>query len=176
MLREMLLGRLSLLASVVALASAAVAVPVSGAGSSSTTRLAGVETQIVKEINRVRATRGLRALTLSSGLRSAAVSHTRAMLSANFFDHTSMDGTSFGDRIARTYPQRPNRPWAVGETLYRTTGVLTAREVVSGWLDSAGHRDILLSAQWREIGIGVARSQTGADAVGSIATADFGTR
>jgi uncharacterized protein YkwD len=177
MLREMLLGRISILASVLALACAAVAVPVSGAGSSSTTRMAGAETQIVKEINRVRAARGLKALTLAQGLRAAAVSHTREMLEANFFDHTSPDGTSFGDRIARSYPQRPNRPWSVGETLYRTTGVLTARDVVAGWLDSPGHREILLSAQWREIGIGVARSQSaGSTGIGSVATADFGVR
>src|SRR5262245_60262121 len=175
MLQEMLLGRISILASVLALACAAIAVPVSGAGSSSTTRLAGVETQVLREINRVRTARGLRALTLSSGLRTAAAGHTRAMLDGNFFDHTSLDGTSFGDRIARSYPARPNRPWVVGEALYRTTGVLTAREVVVGWLDSPAHRDILLGAQWREIGIGVARTQSSAG-LGSVATADFGSR
>jgi uncharacterized protein YkwD len=173
----MLLGRISILASVLALACAVVAVPVSGAGASSTARMTAVEGQIVKEINRVRAGRGLRSLTLSTGLRTAAVGHTRSMLESNFFDHASLDGTSFGDRIARTYPQRPNRAWAVGETLYRTTGLMTARDVVAGWIESPAHREILLSTQWREIGIGVARTQTdGADQFGSVATADFGTR
>jgi uncharacterized protein YkwD len=97
------------------------------------------------------------------------------MVDGTFFDHSSPDGTSFGDRIARTYSPRPNRSWSVGETLYRTTGVLTARDVVAGWLDSPAHRDILLSAQWREIGIGVVRSQSEAG-LGSVATADFGVR
>ena len=102
------------------------------------------------------------------------------MLQAGFFDHTSPDGTTAADRIGRSYPMRPNRRWAVGETLFSTTGELTAREAVARWLESPGHRDIILSPQWREVGIGAARSPLAGGAFGNqptaVATADFGAR
>jgi uncharacterized protein YkwD len=156
------------------------AVPVSGARSLATTRLAGVEAQIVREINQVRAAQGLRPLRISAALQVAAVGHTRAMLREGFFAHDSLDGTSSPDRIARSYPMRPNRFWSVGETLFSTSGDLTPRGVVSAWLTSPSHRHILLAPQWREIGVGVLRDPSAGgdfgDRPATVATADFGTR
>jgi uncharacterized protein YkwD len=174
----MVMRRLSILLALLALALAAV--PASGAGQANAQRFAVVETQIMREINRVRVGAGLRPLKVSVALRTAAFGHSRAMLQSGFFDHTWPDGTSVADRIGRTYPMRPNRAWAVGETLFATSGELTAREAVTGWLESPGHRTILLSAQYREVGIGVARSPLAGGAFGNrptaVATADFGAR
>ena len=121
---------------------------------------------------------GLRALTVSPALRNAALGHTASMLENGFFDHSSLDGTSASDRIERSYPMRPSKPWAVGETLFSTSGKLTARETVARWLASPAHNEILLSPQWREIGIGVARSPLAGGDFGGLptaaATADFG--
>ena len=162
------------------LALALVAVPASGAGEANAQRLTAVESQLVREINRVRAAEGLRPLKVSPGLRSAAFGHSRTMLEAGVFDHSSPDGTSAPERIGRSYPARPSRPWAVGEVLFSTSGELTAREAVARWLASPGHRGILLSPQWREVGIGVARSPLAGGAFhnlpASVATADFGAR
>ena len=175
-LEAMVVRRLSLLVGLAAIAL--VAIPASGAGSSTSQRLASVEPQIVREINRVRVDQGLRPLTVSPALRASAVGHTSAMLDGGFFDHTSLDGTSAGDRIGRLYPMRPNRRWSVGETLFATSGELTPRETVTRWLTSPAHRQILLAPQWRDIGIGVARSPLAGGAFGnlpaSVATADFG--
>ncbi len=174
----MVVRRLSVLLALLALA--VTAVPVSGAGQSNAQRLAAVESQIVREINRVRAAEGLRPLKVSPALRSVAFVHSRTMLQRGFFDHTSPDGTSATDRILRSYPGRPNRAWAVGEVLFSTSGALTAREAVARWLASPGHRGILLSTQWREVGIGVARSPLAGGAFNNlpavVATADFGAR
>ena len=76
---------------------ALVAIPASGAGSTDAQRLTAVESQIVREINRVRIAAGLRPLKVSPVLRGVAVGHSRAMLQAGFFDHTSLDGTSAPD-------------------------------------------------------------------------------
>jgi uncharacterized protein YkwD len=174
----MVVRRLSVLLALLALA--VTAVPVVGAGQSNAQRLTGVESQIVREINRVRAAAGLRPLTVSPTLRTVAFGHSRTMLQGGFFDHTSPDGTSATERIGRTYRERPNRTWAVGEVLYSTSGGMTAREAVTRWLASPGHRGILLSAQWREVGIGVARSPLAGGAFHNlpavVATADFGAR
>jgi uncharacterized protein YkwD len=74
----------------------------------------------------------------------------------------------------------PNRAWSVGETIFATSGTMTAAETVDAWLASPPHRAILLSAQWREVGIGVAKAAQAGGSFGglpaSVATADFGAR
>jgi uncharacterized protein YkwD len=160
---------------------ALVAVPVSGAGgATSTSRLSGVEAQLVREINEARTAEGLRPLRVSPALQKAAVRHTRAMLQGGFFDHSSADGTSAPDRIARSYPMLPSRMWSVGETIFSTSRTMTASQTVDAWLESPPHRAVLLSAQWREIGIGVAKAELAGGDFGnlpaSVATADFGVR
>jgi uncharacterized protein YkwD len=161
-------------------AVALVAAPASGARGGTEQRLWNVESQILREINATRVDQGLRPLKTSPALRAAAVAHTRAMLHGGFFAHDSADGTSAPSRIARQYPMRANRSWSVGETLFTTSGVMSARQTVDAWLASPPHREILLAPQWREVGIGVARAdQAGGDFGGmpaTVATADFGTR
>ena len=52
-------------------------------------------------LNAERARHGLRALSLDPRLSSAARRHARDMAERNYFDHTSLDGSSFVDRIRR---------------------------------------------------------------------------
>lgn len=174
----MLLRRLTLLVAVLAATVAAVSSAV--AASTQTERRAGLELAVVREVNQIRAAHGLRALVVSSGLHASALTHSRAMLDGGFFDHTSPDGTPFYERIRKAYPQRPNERWRVGENLFATSGALTARETVAAWLASPAHRDILLSAAWREIGVAVVRSPLAEGDFGGLptwlATADFGSR
>jgi len=178
MLRTMVLRRITTLAFVLALTIGVA--PTSGARAVGTQRLAGVEQGIVREVNRVRAAKGLRPLSVVQGLQAAAVSHSRAMLHGGFFEHESSGGRPFWERIRRTYPPRASDQWLVGENLFAKSAELSPQEAVAAWLESPAHRDILLSAQFRDVGIAVMRSPLAGGAFGNqatwVVTADFGTR
>lgn len=139
-----------------------------------------LESKVLVELNRVRAARGLEALHATRGLRSAAVSHSRAMLTRGFFAHESIDGTPFHDRIRKHYPARGWELWAVGETLLASGETTDARSIVAAWLVSKPHRQVVLAEDWREAGVGAffeakAPGRFGGEAT-LVVTADFGVR
>jgi uncharacterized protein YkwD len=158
----------------VAAAAQATAAPMSSQ------RVVGLERQLLAEVNEARAVRGLRALTVSPGLRATALTHSRAMLDGGFFAHESADGSDFAERLKKLYSPPPNGSWAVGENLYYSSVQPTAEETVQAWLTSASHRGILLSPHYREVGIGVVRSALAPGDFGNrpawVVTADFGAR
>jgi len=140
-----------------------------------------LEAQVVRQLNVVRAARGLRPVHASPSLRTAARTHTRSMLDVGFFAHESPDGTAFSDRIRRYYTDRGWRMWSVGETLLASEGQeLDATAIVTAWLNSRPHREIILSTAWRDVGIGAfyapsaPRDFEGAQTL--LITGDFGLR
>jgi uncharacterized protein YkwD len=144
-------------------------------------RRATLEAGVVREMNRVRAARGLAPLRAAPSLRSAARSHSKAMLAHGFFSHDSADGTAFSERIRRFYSNAGYARWSVGEALMASQGrFVDAEAIVTAWLDSSSHRTIILSPTWRDAGIGVLYAPSapatfgGAEAV--VVTADFGLR
>lgn len=144
-------------------------------------RRAVLEAAVVREMNRIRAARGLGPLHAAPSLRSAARSHSQAMLANDFFSHDSADGTAFSERIRRYYSNAGYVRWSVGEALMATQSrVVDAEAVVAAWLESPPHRAIVLSPTWRDAGIGVVHTSTapstfgGAEAI--VVTADFGLR
>jgi uncharacterized protein YkwD len=172
----------SLVAVAVALTAVLVAAPTATPGSSAKIeRRASLEAAVVRELNRVRASKGLLPLRSSPSLRTAARGHSRAMLDYGFFGHESADGTSFSDRIKRYYTNRGWRTWSVGEALLASQGVeVDAAAVVEAWLESPPHKEIILSPTFHDIGIGALYAQSapkefaGAETVA--VTADFGLR
>lgn len=102
------------------------------------------------------------------------------MLESGYFEHKSVDGTSFDARIKRFYPDRGWQRWAVGEALLSSSGEVDAREIVATWLDSPPHREVILSRQFRDAGVGVFYSSSASGAFGDqpalVVTADFGLR
>lgn len=172
---------LVLLALVVALV---VHAPVSSARAperTKTTRLSALEAALVREVNKVRVDHGLRPLRAAPRLRTAARSHTKAMLDFGFFGHESLDGTTVGERIKRYYSNRGWRSWSVGEALMAAQGSTTESTiVVTAWMNSPPHREILLSPSWRDVGIGALYARTAPGSFGNTATivvtADFGLR
>ena len=142
--------------------------------------LSAYEADIVRRINRVRASRGRGPLRVSRQLSAAAAFHTNQMGLRGFFEHESANGAEFWKRIERFYPVLPGRSWSVGENIVWGTPDLSAAEAVREWMTSPPHRENLLSRQWREIGVGGAHfeSAPGTFRGGpvTIVTADFGTR
>ncbi len=143
-------------------------------------RVVGLERELVVAVNDVRTARGLKPLSVSPGLRATALAHSRAMLAGGFFAHEPPDGIPFSERLRKLYPPPSSGAWMVGENLFASSVRPTAEQAVQAWLGSPSHRGILLSTQYREIGIGVVRSNLAGGDFGDqpawVVTADFGAR
>jgi uncharacterized protein YkwD len=108
-------------------------------------------------LNAQRARHGLRPLELNGRLARAARRHARDMNRRNYFSHESLGGGSFLDRIRRTGYLRGAGRWTVGENLaWASGGKAAPRTITQMWMNSPGHRANILSASFREVGIGVA--------------------
>jgi uncharacterized protein YkwD len=141
---------------------------------------AAYEAVLLREINQVRAQRGLPELRPSGRLATAAEHHSRRMAERGFFDHNSPNGSPFWRRVGRFYPSRGFNQWSVGENLAYGSPSLSAEGTVRAWMGSPGHRANLLSAAWREIGLAAAHTASAPGVYGgrktTIVTADFGIR
>jgi uncharacterized protein YkwD len=130
-------------------------------------------------LNAERAAAGLKALRLDKRLSKAARRHADDMARRNFFSHTSLDGSSFVDRIRRAGYLSGARYWTVGENLAWATRRQSApRGIADMWMNSPGHRANILSPSFREVGIGIVDDAPvdGAGAPAATYTTDFGTR
>ncbi|MBI4096988.1 MAG: hypothetical protein HY428_01055 [Candidatus Levybacteria bacterium] len=105
--------------------------------------------ELLSLTNQRRQEAGLAPLVLNEALSQAAYKKAQDMLSKNYWAHNAPDGTT---------------PWVfvkssgydylfAGENLAR--GFTTAPETVSAWMNSTGHRDNMLSANYKDIGFAV---------------------
>lgn len=125
--------------------------------------LAGVgpqETEILKLVNQERLRHGLAPLAFSPRLSVMARGHSYDMAIRNYLSHNSPEGSTPGDRIRGvgiSYQE-------LGENIYMDSYLdldgLPER-AVTGWLASPEHRANMLSPNFREAGVGVARSSQG---------------
>ena len=132
------------------------------------------------EINRMRANERLRRLDWDPRLAAVALAHSRDMASRNFFEHVTPEGLTHVDRYrAAGYqcrvPIQPGtfatgaenlflgqrwsgtRTWQDGRTerLGERNDASVAEQVVTGWMNSPGHRRNLLMPYWSRQGVGV---------------------
>ncbi|GAB3552079.1 CAP domain-containing protein [Spirosoma fluminis] len=88
------------------------------------------------------------ALALDSQLNAASDKHAQDMATYNYFSHTGRDGSQPWDRMTREgYSWR-----AAGENI--AAGYTTTRAVVDGWLKSPGHCANIMSANFKNVGVG----------------------
>lgn len=115
-----------------------------GAGEAETFR-----EQVVMLTNAEREKAGLPPLVRNSLLDQAAQAHAESMAHNDFMGHTDpVNRTSPADRITATGYQ-----WAkIAENV--AAGQQAPAEVVSGWMNSPGHRKNILDPDLKEIGIG----------------------
>ncbi|MFQ5491778.1 MAG: CAP domain-containing protein [Phycisphaerae bacterium] len=108
--------------------------------------------QVLTLVNIERASLGLDPLTVDGRLTKAAGDFACTLAADGFFDHIDpQTGEGPGDRAAAAGYDF----FAVGENL--AAGQPTAAEAVDGWLHSEGHRQNMLSPEWKETGISVRR-------------------
>ncbi len=169
---------LGVVASVLSASAPATAASVSSAGG--VTAASALEAPLIERINAVRRSRRLRPLRISRQLRRAAAFHSASMGRRGFFSHRSADGTSSTRRIRSFYPSAGYSYWTVGETILWSGGRVSARSALRTWLNSPGHRSVLLSGRWSQVGLAAIRVRNaggyfrGRDV--TIITADFGAR
>jgi uncharacterized protein YkwD len=127
-------------------------------------------------VNRARALHGLRRLRPNGRLIMAATAHARDMVANAFFAHSSPAGTTPQSR-ARSVGYGRGGPVRASETIGWADGVYaTPSEVVNAWMGSSEHRAILLSREFRDIGVGLALGAPGTGHGGLTVTAALGVR
>ena len=111
--------------------------------------------EVVRLVNVQRASAGLSPVTLNSGLCTVAKSHSEDMGSNGFMSHTGSNGSSPFDRIkAGGISYR-----AAGENV--AAGQSSPEEVMNGWMQSEGHRSNILNPDFKEIGVGYYKTDSG---------------
>jgi uncharacterized protein YkwD len=127
--------------------------------------------------NQIRAENDLPALRENKRLRKAALGHSRDMVKARFFEHTTPEGVTMVDRILEARYVREDEGWVLGENLAWGTGSLgTPRGAVDAWMASPTHRANVLKKAYRELGVDISVGAPVSDAAGATYTVDFGVR
>ncbi len=109
-----------------------------------------LEARLLALINQERTQRGLPQVEPQEQLKAAATEHTIEMACNAYFDHVGINGDSPFDRIE-------NQGYAysvAGEDLYVGSGRYnTPEQAVQSWLESQGHREVLLYPDFTQVGI-----------------------
>ncbi|MFD5568676.1 CAP domain-containing protein [Streptomyces cadmiisoli] len=109
------------------------------------TRVAG---EVVGLTNRERDRAGLPPLAVDGTLTAAAQAHSADMVARDFYSHTAPDGSRPWDRAAAA----GSTLRSIGENI--ACGQRSPAEVVTGWMNSPGHRANILKPGFTRIGIG----------------------
>ena len=110
--------------------------------------LSAQESEVVRLVNIERAKAGLEAFTISNKLSDVARLKSKDMADNRYFSHQS---PTYGS------PFEMMKQFGIS---YRTAGeniakgYLTAQSVVSGWMNSSGHRANILNPSFKTIGVG----------------------
>jgi uncharacterized protein YkwD len=116
---------------------------------------------LVQRINNLRTARGLRRLRVSRRLTSAATRHANSLALDAYFRHElltparAVDWTPYGRWIHWYYPGPDYTIWSAGENLAWGAPDLTPRATVRAGMNSLPHRENLLRAGWRQIGVAI---------------------
>jgi uncharacterized protein YkwD len=91
------------------------------------------------------------------------------MAENHFTGHTGSDGSSAGERMAEA-----GYDWTTWGEIIAYGSVVSASQVVDLWMNSPGHRAIILSSSYEDYGVGYVSDP--ASDWGHYWTVDFGTR
>lgn len=158
--------------------------PITIARARATARQSAVDTAAIEQAvfsltNQERQAQGLPALQWDAALASIARAHSQDMAANNYMSHTNLRGQDPTARaVAAGYQVRRSMGggWytaGIGENInMMPTGNVVghgyvnndpqsvARAMVQGWMNSPGHRENILRAQYARIGVGVAYDGT----------------
>ena len=106
--------------------------------------------RVIELVNDIRRENGLEPLAVNLILTSVAEDYACQLIEDDFFAHVH---PANGDGPAERAIDGGYLFLSVGENL--AGGQTSPEQVVQEWMDSQGHREQILSAQWREIGVAV---------------------
>ncbi len=112
-------------------------------------------TEIAAGVNANRRAHGRAPLAYNQRLSRAAMKHACDMAVNNFFGHRGSDGTNSQARVR----QVGYRDCIVAENL--AWGYPNSRQIISGWMNSSGHRRNMLHPRIAEMGIGITQGPKG---------------
>jgi uncharacterized protein YkwD len=103
----------------------------------------------INQLNQLRQASGLPALQASESLHRSSTKYARRMIENDYFGHAS--------RIAASSAFE-----RLGETLELHSGwKADPAQTISAWMNSSGHRAVLMSSAYRWVGMGIARGKIG---------------
>ncbi|ARX80925.1 MULTISPECIES: CAP domain-containing protein [Streptomyces] len=111
--------------------------------------------QLLVLVNKERAKAGCRALRLDRRVQTAAMAHAKDMAARNYYDHTSPEGVSAGDRMRKA----GYSAGAWGENIHK--GPKGPKTAMRDWMRSAGHRKNILNCSYKDFGAGVSLKANG---------------
>lgn len=109
---------------------------------------ADIEQQVLNLVNKERAANGLKALQMDWQVARVAEHKSQDMLNKNYFSHTSPTYGSPFDML-KSYGVSYR---SAGENIAK--GQKSAQEVVTGWMNSSGHRANILNSSYTHMGVG----------------------
>lgn len=109
--------------------------------------------QALPMVNKLRASKGLSALTLDTPARKAAMIQSVRMAKAEEMKHLIGLGDDFGSRMKKSDVALP-----AAENI--AAGQHTVNEAVQAWIDSPKHLENMLG-DYRGLGVAVAKAQDG---------------
>ncbi|MEH3053010.1 MAG: CAP domain-containing protein [Patulibacter minatonensis] len=139
-----------------ALTAAAVLLSPSAAAARDAPSVDGRERGVVHRVNAVRAQHGLPPLAIGRRLSRAAYRHSQRMAAARTLTHRTWGEAGLSARL-----RWATGPAKVGETIYWGSGAVRSARIVRAWMDSPGHRAMILSTGFRTVGVGVRAGRGG---------------
>lgn len=110
---------------------------------------ANAQRDAIDQLNTIRRAHGLAPLRPSRSLHRSSTRYARHLTATNYFGHGAR--IAVGAQFGRA-----------GETLELHSGWRPEPSLaVSGWMNSPTHRAVLLSSQFRWVGMGTARGRNG---------------
>ena len=105
-------------------------------------------------VNQIRASDGLRPLRANRYLQRVASSQVRTMVSWDYFGDVRPSGQTPMSLVGVTRYPAHAAGFAVGENIAWGTGALaTPAHIVAEWMASPPHREVILTAEYRDAGI-----------------------
>jgi uncharacterized protein YkwD len=126
-------------------------------------------------LNQQRAGNGIGPLAENAALTTASAGYSQRMVAQGFFGHESPDGGTLVERLTDVGYLGDDDAWVVGENIgWGQASLATARSMVTAWMNSPGHRENLLSADYTQVGLGLALGTPTDQTWGATYTTDFG--
>jgi uncharacterized protein YkwD len=142
--------------------------------------LAAVDTATACLIDRARAAAHLDALRANPSLQRVAARQSREMVLGDYFGDESRSGQTPLQRIVATRYLRNTTGVSTAQNIgWGTDAQATPAAIVAAWMHSPPHREIVLTQEFRDIGVGASPAAPAALAAGRLGatyTVEFGVR